>query len=450
MYLNAVLAPFLGSALAGQMGRWLGARGSGCVTILGQGTSTLLSYVIFYEIRSMGSAVVLSQGSWFGAHTVTVEWLLCFDPQSAAMMVTVCTVSFCVHIYSLGYMQNDPHLPRFQSYQSQFTGSMLLQVTANDLLTLMVGWEMIGVCSYLLIGFWFHRLSRTKRAQKAMQVNRVSDTVLLFGLFLCWWYQGSTDTSLLTATSTSAYYADWICFALLGGALGKSAQVGLHVWQADAMEGFLQFLYGQMNIYRFFVLLFRRRFWLQTKRAKIFLPQAKRYMVFVFVGWWRGMQYTTHLFNSFRNIHCTPNNSTDEKSFRKFEMGVIVGQMLRDGSLQNNYYEKNPLSKRNRRLAMCMARDVLYYQNWLRTDLLSRYFTRALPTPYPKNNPTQYGLYSRSLPCFTNIYKQWYQKKDGIRIQKVPTLAYLKKHFREVSLAHWIMNDGYWDGTVIL
>jgi NADH:ubiquinone oxidoreductase subunit 5 (subunit L)/multisubunit Na+/H+ antiporter MnhA subunit len=91
-----------------------------------------------------------------------------FDSLSASMMVTVCTVSFCVHIYSLGYMQNDPHLPRFLSYLSLFTGSMLILVCANDLVTLMVGWEMIGVCSYLLIGFWFHRLSRTKAAQKAM------------------------------------------------------------------------------------------------------------------------------------------------------------------------------------------------------------------------------------------------------------------------------------------
>lgn len=237
MYLNAIVAPFLGSAQAGLLGRWLGARGSGCVTILGQGTSTVQSYIIFYEIRSMGSAVVISLGSWFGAHTVTVDWLLCFDALSASMMVTVCTVSFCVHMYSLGYMQHDPHLPRFLSYQSLFTGSMQLLVTANDQVTLLVGWEMIGVCSYQLIGFWFHRLSRTKAAQKAMQVNRVSDTVLLLGLFMCWWYLGSTDTSLLVATSTSAYYADWICLAQQGGALGKSAQVGLHVWLADRMEG---------------------------------------------------------------------------------------------------------------------------------------------------------------------------------------------------------------------
>lgn len=241
MYLSAVFAPFLGSAQAGQAGRWLGARGSGCVTVLGLGTSAFLSYLIFYEIRSLGSAVVIplsgTDARWFSAHTVTVDWLLSFDAQSASMMVTVCTVSFCVHIYSQGYMQNDPHLPRFQSYQSLFTGSMLQLVTANDQQTLMVGWEMIGVCSYQQIGFWFHRQSRTKSAQKAMQVNRVSDTILLVGLFQCWWYLGSTDTSLLTATRTSAYYADWICLALLGGALGKSAQVGQHVWLADRMEG---------------------------------------------------------------------------------------------------------------------------------------------------------------------------------------------------------------------
>nr|AVX48195.1 NADH dehydrogenase subunit 5 [Hariotina reticulata] len=237
MYLSAVLAPFLGSALSGLMGRWLGARGSGCVTILGLGTSTFLSYRILYEVRAMGSRVIIPLGNWFGAHTVNVDWLLCFDALSASMMVTVSTVSFCVHIYSMGYMQQDAHLPRFLCYLSLFTGSMLLLVTANDLLTLMVGWEMIGVCSYLLIGFWFHRLSRTKAAQKAILVNRISDTILLLGLFLCWWYLGSTDTSLLMATSTTAYYTDWIAFRLLGGALGKSAQIGLHVWLADRMEG---------------------------------------------------------------------------------------------------------------------------------------------------------------------------------------------------------------------
>nr|ALF99710.1 NADH dehydrogenase subunit 5 [Sphaeropleales sp. YC001] len=237
MYLNAVIAPFLGRRLAGLTGRWLGTRGRGFVTVLCMGACTVLSFLVFYEIRVGSSAIVLSLGSWFGTHTLGVDWLLCFDALSASMMLTVSTVSLCVHLYSLGYMQRDPHCARFLSYLSLFTGSMLLLVTSNDLVTLLVGWEMIGVCSYLLIGFWFHRLSRTKSAQKAMLVNRVSDTVLLFGLFVCWWYLGSTDTTILFMTSSASSYADIICFALAGGALGKSAQVGLHVWLADRMEG---------------------------------------------------------------------------------------------------------------------------------------------------------------------------------------------------------------------
>nr|YP_009054625.1 NADH dehydrogenase subunit 5 [Chlorotetraedron incus]AIK29113.1 NADH dehydrogenase subunit 5 [Chlorotetraedron incus] len=237
MYLCAVAAPFLGSALAGLAGRWLGARGSGCVAVLGLGTSAVLSFLIYYEICLMGAPVILDLGPWFSAGTVNVSWILNFDALSAVMMVTVTGVSFCVHLYSLGYMQADPHLPRFLCYLSLFTGSMLLLVTGTDFVTMLVGWEMIGVCSYLLIGFWFHRLSATKAAQKAVLVNRVSDTGLLVGLMVSWWYLGSTDFSVLTATSTTAAYVDMLCLTILVGSLGKSAQVGLHVWLADAMEG---------------------------------------------------------------------------------------------------------------------------------------------------------------------------------------------------------------------
>lgn len=237
MYLCAVIAPFLGCALAGLTGRRLGARGSGCVSVLGLVTSAFLSALIWYEVGAQGCTVTLHLGSWFGASTVYVPWHLTFDALTACMMVTVTFVSTCVHLYTLGYMQADPHLPRFMSYLSLFTGGMLILVTASDLISLMVGWELIGICSYLLIGFWFHRLSATKAAQKAVLVNRVSDTGLLIGLFRAWWYLGSTDIAVMTATCTTAYYIDWICFALLAGVLGKSAQVGLHVWLADRMEG---------------------------------------------------------------------------------------------------------------------------------------------------------------------------------------------------------------------
>ena len=237
MYLCAVFSPFLGSMLAGFFGRWLGARGSGCVAVLGLAFSALCSVLIWIEVALQGCPVTLDLGHWFRASTVQVQWLFGFDALTACLMITVSIVSFCVHVYSLGYMGADPHLPRFMSYLSLFTGFMLVLVSATDLVSLLIGWEGIGICSYLLIGFWFHRLSATKSAQKAVLVNRVSDTGLLVGLMMSWWYLGSTDLAVLTATSTVAHYADWLCLAFLAGALGKSAQVGLHVWLADAMEG---------------------------------------------------------------------------------------------------------------------------------------------------------------------------------------------------------------------
>ena len=423
MYLTALFAPFLGSALAGLMGRWIGARGSGIVTITGLFTRMTFSYFIFYEVLILGSPVVISLGSWFSAHSVSVDWLLSFDAQTASMMVTVSTVSFCVHFYSQGYMQADPHQPRFLSYQSLFTGSMQQQVRANDLVTLLVGWEMIGVCSYQQIGFWFHRQSRTKAAQKAMQVNRVSDTILLIGLFFCWRYQGSTDTTQIRAVRRSAEYSDLICLFLAGGAQGKSAQVGLHVWLADAMEGFLSFVQLFTNIYQFLVLFCwgARFIWLIMEKFLFAFAKGMPIQLFCFAK----------ELNCFRNFsrNCKFSNSIGENGFNKFEIGLIVGQMLRDGSQQNNRFEKNPNSKRNRRLAMCIRRNVLYYQNWLHSDQLKNYFTTAPPYPYPKNSPTQYSVNSRRLPVFTNIYKYWYKKKKGVRIKKSPYSSLLEKAF---------------------
>lgn len=438
MILVIISRPFLGSALAGLMGRWLGARGRGIVTIRGLFTRMIFSYLIFYEIMISGSPIVISLSSWFSAHTVSVDWLQSVDRLTRSMMVTVSTVSFCVHIYSQGYMQRDPHLPRFFSYQSLFTGSMQLQVRANDLVTLQVGWEMIGVCSYLQIGFWFHRQSRTKAAQKAMQVNRVSDTILLIGQFYCWWYLGSTDTTLIRAVRTSAEYSDLICLFLQGGALGKSAQVGLHVWLADAMEGFFRLIW----VYRFIYQIFLGVYSLLYKYSFNYAGFEQR-IVFTYspvVSYGLSAPEGNHYFSS------SAIASKNEKiCFTKFEIGVVVGLMLRDGS-----QSKGTSPGRNKRLAICIRRNVQYYLNWLHCDQLKRYYTRTPPCPYLKENPTQYSLHSRSLPVFTEIYDLWYTYKNGKSIKKVPTLAYQKKNFNEVSLAHWIMNDGYWDGTVIL
>lgn len=237
MYLTAIFAPFLGCCFAGLGARWLGARGSGVITIVGLGISLLCSLFIWQEVVYANCDVVCGLGSWFQVNTVQVNWTFMFDPLTACIIITVTTVSFCVHVYSLGYIMFDPHFPRFCSYLSLFTGSMLLLVTATDLVTLLVGWEMIGVSSYLLIGFWVTRLSATKAAMKAVLVNRVSDTLLILGLLSSWWYVGSTDFYVLNNAAQVAHYTDFLCLLFLCGALGKSAQVGLHIWLADAMMG---------------------------------------------------------------------------------------------------------------------------------------------------------------------------------------------------------------------
>lgn len=234
MYLLAVMSPFLGSAIAGCGGRWLGARGAGVITVAGLLISFLLSTVMFYEVGIQGSSVFIPVTTWFQASSLSVSWTFRFDSLAVCLMLTVTFVSFCVHVYSLNYMQTSPNLPRFMSYLSLFTGFMLVLVTGNNLAQMLVGWEGIGVCSYLLIGFWVSRLSATKSAVKAMLVNRVSDTLLVISLMLIWWYCGSLDYDILWSTTNHSYYTDWICFTILCGAAGKSAQLGFHVWLADA------------------------------------------------------------------------------------------------------------------------------------------------------------------------------------------------------------------------
>lgn len=147
MYLLAVFSPFLGSILAGLGGRYLGARGSGLVTVFGLFISFLLSLLLWYEVGVQGSSVYINLGSWFKVSSVLVQWTFYFDSLTVCMMLTVTLVSFCVHLYSMGYMQLDPHLPRFMSYLSLFTGFMLVLVSANNMIQMLIGWEGYNISS---------------------------------------------------------------------------------------------------------------------------------------------------------------------------------------------------------------------------------------------------------------------------------------------------------------
>lgn len=249
MYLLLVLLPLLSFLSCGLFGRYIGVYG---VKIIGPScllSCMLISFLIFYEVCLSGSVCNLVGASWVSSDLFVVDWGFVFDPLTSVMLLVVSFVSFLVHLYSCEYMGSDPHLPRFMSYISLFTFFMFILVTGDNLLQLFVGWEGVGLCSYLLINFWFTRIQANKAAIKAMLVNRVGDLALALGIFIC--LSSFSSISYMSFFHMPSYFdgytfsffnqtfplVDLICFFLFLGAMGKSAQLGLHTWLPDAMEG---------------------------------------------------------------------------------------------------------------------------------------------------------------------------------------------------------------------
>jgi NADH-quinone oxidoreductase subunit L len=250
VYLMIPLASLAGAIIAGLFGRVIGRRGAHTVTILGVGISFLLSIFVFKDVIVDGHTFndVIYQWGQSGGIPLEVGFLI--DSLTATMMVVVTGVSWMVHIYTIGYMHDDPGYQRFFSYISLFTFSMLMLVMSNNFLQLFFGWEAVGLVSYLLIGFWYTRESAIYANLKAFLVNRVGDFGFLLGIAAIYMYFG--DLSYSAVFSIAPQYAektipilsgvDWnlmsvICILLFVGAMGKSAQVPLHVWLPDSMEG---------------------------------------------------------------------------------------------------------------------------------------------------------------------------------------------------------------------
>ena len=208
-----------------------------------------LTFVAFDEIIFSDLSSFLNISIWFQSELLTIYWGFQFDGLVGIMLLVVSSISSCVHIYSLEYMGEDPHLRRFLSYIALFTFLMYILISANNLIQLFVGWEGVGLSSYLLINFWYNRLQANKAALKAMIVNRVGDIGLAIGIFLLFNFFGTVEYDLLAVlndNNINIFYKigplsisqlDIICICLLIGAIGKSAQIGLHVWLPDAMEG---------------------------------------------------------------------------------------------------------------------------------------------------------------------------------------------------------------------
>jgi NADH-ubiquinone oxidoreductase chain 5 len=249
MYLIIVFLSLIGSCFAGLFGRYLGSWGSAIVTTSCLFLSLLLSLFAFYEVALMGCFVYINLSTWISSEVLNVDWGFMFDSLTVIMCVVVTFVSFLVHLYSTEYMSHDPHLPRFMSYLSLFTFFMLILVTANNFVQMFVGWEGVGLCSYLLINFWFTRIQANKAAIKAMIMNRIGDFALIMGIMLIFLNYKSVDyatvflltpfftTKIINFLNFDIHLLTAVGVFLFIGAIGKSAQLGLHTWLPDAMEG---------------------------------------------------------------------------------------------------------------------------------------------------------------------------------------------------------------------
>jgi NADH-ubiquinone oxidoreductase chain 5 len=239
MYLAIITLPLLGAIVSGFFGRKVGVSGAQLITCLSIIITTLLAIIAFFEVGLNNITVSINLFRWVDSESLNVLWSFHFDSLTVSILIPVLIVSSLVHVYSIGYMSHDPHNQRFFSYLSLFTFMMIILVTANNFLLMFVGWEGVGICSYLLVSFWFTRIAANQSSISAFLTNRVGDCFLTIGMFAILWSFGNIDYS--TVFSLAPFINENIItiigICLLIGAMAKSSQVGLHVWLPLAMEG---------------------------------------------------------------------------------------------------------------------------------------------------------------------------------------------------------------------
>ncbi|RUU25044.1 NADH-quinone oxidoreductase subunit L, partial [Mesorhizobium sp. M6A.T.Ca.TU.002.02.2.1] len=261
MYQAIVFLPLLGFLIVGLFGTSLGAKASEYITSGFLVISAVLSWVAFFSVGfGEGEVFTVPVMRWIQSGGLEAAWALRIDTLTVVMLVVVNTVSALVHIYSIGYMHHDPNRPRFFAYLSLFTFAMLMLVTADNLVQMFFGWEGVGLASYLLIGFWYKKPSANAAAIKAFVVNRIGDFGFALGIFGVFVLFGSVNLGTIFANAATFIPAEGapqgaavltflgyaldkqaamtvVCLLLFMGAMGKSAQVPLHTWLPDAMEG---------------------------------------------------------------------------------------------------------------------------------------------------------------------------------------------------------------------
>jgi NADH-ubiquinone oxidoreductase chain 5 len=249
MYLILIFIPLINAIIGLLLSQFFGSIGLSFLILLFMFIGICFGIIDYYNICFLKNTIIINLGNWINIKNICIDWSFIFDPLSINMILLVYLISFCVHFYSLGYMSEDPHLNRFLSYLSLFTFFMLFLISSNNYLQLFFGWEGVGLSSYLLINFWFTREQANKAAIKAILLNKIGDIGFLLAIALIYYIYKSLDFGVIfvlasTHTLDSVYFLGFninlyflISLFLLIAAAGKSAQLGLHTWLPDAMEG---------------------------------------------------------------------------------------------------------------------------------------------------------------------------------------------------------------------
>ena len=239
MFLSIMSLPLYGSVVSGFFGRKVGVSGAQLITISGVIITTLVAIITFFEVGFNNITLSINLFRWIDSEWFGIFWAFQYDSLTVSMLIPVLIISSLVHLYSVGYMNGDPHNQRFFSYLSLFTFMMIILVTANNYLLMFVGWEGVGVCSYLLVSFWFTRIAANQSSMSAFLTNRVGDCFLTIGMFGVLWSLGNLDYGIVfsLAPYINETIITFIGICMLIGAMAKSSQVGLHVWLPMAMEG---------------------------------------------------------------------------------------------------------------------------------------------------------------------------------------------------------------------
>ena len=414
MYLSILIFPLLGSFVSGLLGRKIGVTGAHLITCTCLIISSILATVAFYEVGLCGSPVLINLSTWMDSEILSIQWEFLFDQLTVSMFIPVLYISSLIHIFSTNYMAEDPHNQRFFSYLSLFTFFMLVLVSGANYFVMFVGWEGIGVVSYLLINFWFTRIQANKAAILAFTMNRVGDMGLSIGFFALIALLGSLNYSTLfsLAPFMNSTAIDIIGILLLSGAMAKSAQIPLHSWLPGSMEGF--------KSVKHYILIF------------IYI-----YIIIFLIYSYHSCNIALYNTSILSVINTIPSST----------LHSITGNMLGDGSIN-----LSKINKGEGKYSMTMDVYSLNYLNYLNDNIYSQ-FTNTKIYAYPNilllqhrgKEITQYHFRTRVHPLYTALHHLWYKWDNELNkyIKIVP--LNISEMFSEISLSYWIMDDGYFD-----